>query len=242
MFGMSWDWEWANRIEKRIASDELVASLIELAHDIESVLGESPWAIEPIIEAGLNSSPEGQKIRAMFEERSIPIETIQHLQSNVMWNIVYEGLSHLLSKEGNPRTESKCFHALKMRFEKKESTIHFMGYKLQNKEDDSSRREVIKALFSSDRLSKEAMEQLLDSIDSGDDETESLDGFEVGMTVMRKPGTETGFTGWPPFADKDESPVIERIDASDSTLLLRFNDTSWWINASLVEPSDVIVN
>lgn len=117
-----------------------------------------------------------------------------------------------------------------------------MGYKLQNKEEDSSRREVIKALFSSDRLSKEVMEQLLDSIDSGDDETESLDGFEVGMTVMRKPGTETGFTGWPPFADKDESPVIERIDTSDSTLLLRFNDTSWWINASLVEPSDVIVN
>ena len=86
------------------------------------------------------------------------------------------------------------------------------------------------------------MEQLLDTIDTEDDDHESLDGFEVGMTVMKKSDTETGFTGWPPFADKDENPVIERIDTSDSTLLLKFKDTSWWINSSLVEPSDVIVN
>jgi len=242
MFHMSWDWEWASRIEKRIASDELISSLVELVHEIESVLGESPWSIDPIIEAGLEFSPEGQKIRTMFEERSIPVEVIAHLQSNIMWNIVYEGLSHLLSKDGESRTDSKCFHALKMRFEKKESIIRFMGYKIENKEGDSTRREVIKALFSSDRLSKEAMEQLLDSIDSEEENTESLDGFEVGMTVMRKSGTESGFTGWPPFADKDENPIIERIDTSDSTLLLRFEEMSWWINASLVEPSDVIVN
>lgn len=239
---MSWDWEWASRIEKRIASDELISSLVELVHEIESVLGESPWSIDPIIEAGLKFSPEGQKIRTMFEERNIPVEVIAHLQSNIMWNIVYEGLSHLLSKDGESRTDSKCFHALKMRFEKKESIIRFMGYKIENKEGDSTRREVIKALFSSDRLSKEAMEQLLDSIDSEEENTESLDGFEVGMTVMRKSGTESGFTGWPPFADKDENPTIERIDTSDSTLLLRFEEMSWWINASLVEPSDVIVN
>ena len=239
---MSWDWEWASRIEKRIASDELISSLVELVHEIESVLGNSPWAIDPIIEAGLKFSPEGQKIRTMFEERSIPVEAIAHLQSNIMWNIVYEGLSYLLSQDGEPQTDSKCFHALKMRCEKKESIIRFMGYKIENKEGDSTRREVIKALFSSDRLSKEAMEQLLNSIDSEEEAPESLDGFEVGMTVMRKSGTESGFTGWPPFAEKDEHPVIERIDTSDSTLLLRFKETSWWINASLVEPSDIVVN
>ena len=242
MFYMSWDWEWANRIERRLASDEFVTSLVELVHEIESILGESPWAIEPIIEAGLNSCQEGQKVRTMFEDRNIPLEAIQHLQSNVMWNIVYEGLSDLLSKGDEPRTESKCFHGLKMRYEKGESIIRFMGYKLEKKEGDSSRREVIKALFSSNRLTKGAMEQLLDSIDTEDDDHESLDGFEVGMTVMKKSDTETGFTGWPPFADKDENPVIERIDTSDSTLLLKFKETSWWIKSSLVEPSDVIVN
>ncbi|CAI8176489.1 MAG: hypothetical protein DBX05_06725 [Candidatus Poseidoniales archaeon] len=239
---MSWDWEWASRIERRIAIDELMASLVELVHEIESNLGESPWAIDPIIEAGLRFSPEGQKIREMFEEKGIPIEAITRLQSNVMWNIVYDGLSYLLSKEGEVRTEAKCFHALQMRFEKKDSIIRFMGYKVEGKEDDTSRRDIIKALFSSDRLSKDTMEKLLDSIDSEDEDSECLDGFEVGMTVMKKSGTETGFTGWPPFADKDEFPIIERIDTSDSTLLLKFKDTSWWINASLVEPSDVIVN
>ncbi len=242
MFCMSWDWEWASRIERRIAIDELMASLVELVHEIESNLGESPWAIDPIIEAGLRFSPEGQKIREMFEEKGIPIEAITRLQSNVMWNIVYDGLSYLLSKEGEVRTEAKCFHALQMRFEKKDSIIRFMGYKVEGKEDDTSRRDIIKALFSSDRLSKDTMEKLLDSIDSEDEDSECLDGFEVGMTVMKKSGTETGFTGWPPFADKDEFPIIERIDTSDSTLLLKFKDTSWWINASLVEPSDVIVN
>jgi len=239
---MSWDWEWASRIERRIAIDELMASLVELVHEIESNLGESPWAIDPIIEAGLRFSPEGQKIREMFEKKGIPIEAITRLQSNVMWNIVYDGLSYLLSKEGEVRTEAKCFHALQMRFEKKDSIIRFMGYKVESKEDDTSRRDIIKALFSSDRLSKDTMEKLLNSMDSEDEDSECLDGFEVGMTVMKKSGTEIGFTGWPSFADKDELPIIERIDTSDSTLLLKFKATSWWINASLVEPSDVIVN
>ena len=70
MFYMSWDWEWANRIERRLASDEFVTSLVELVHEIESILGESPWAIEPIIEAGLNSCQEGQKVRTMFEDET----------------------------------------------------------------------------------------------------------------------------------------------------------------------------
>ena len=90
---MSWDWEWASRIERRIAIDELMASLVELVHEIESNLGESPWAIDPIIEAGLLKVddkvvimyhpflPEGELIARAGGASTIP----RAFQKNVSW-------------------------------------------------------------------------------------------------------------------------------------------------------------
>ena len=48
---MAWSWDWKKTLERKLAIDEAMTSLIELAHEIEHELGEQPWSLSKILHA-----------------------------------------------------------------------------------------------------------------------------------------------------------------------------------------------
>ena len=110
--------------------------------------------------------------------------------------------------------------------------------------DNTAKKDVVKALCNTNRISESTSNLILDKIEQGDQET-NIDGFEVGMEVQKieKSPKFLNGPGWPPFAKENETAIIDRIDESDSTLFLRFKENKlWWISCDLVEPTNSTFN
>ena len=161
--------------------------------------------------------------------------------------MIYTGLAHILwtnTWDMESKLDPKVFDAFKLKLEKEEDTIDNHGFKKLIEMENTTKRDVVKALCNTNRISEQTMNTILDKIEQEDQET-NIDGFEVGMEVQKVENSSKFLNGpgWPPFAKEDETAIIDRIDESDSTLFLRFKENKlWWISSDLVEPTNSSFN
>ena len=172
---------------------------------------------------------------------------LKTLPNSSLWPMIYTGLAHILwinTWDMESKLDPKVFDAFKLKLEKEEDTIDNHGFKKLIEMENTTKRDVVKALCNTNRISEQTMNTILDKIEQVDQET-NIDGFEVGMEVQKveNPSKFLNGPGWPPFAKEDETAIIDRIDESDSTLFLRFKENKlWWISSDLVEPTNSSFN
>ena len=247
---MSWDWDWKVTLNRKVAIDEAMTALVELSHELEQELGEPPWSLSKILLAAIEADHENSQPDST-EPLSIPqvnlFDMLKSLPNSTLWPMIYSGLAHILwtnTWDIESNLDPKVFDAFKLKLEKEEDTIDNHGFKKLIDMDNSTKKDVVKALCNTNRISESTMNTILDKIEQVDDET-NIDGFEVGMEVQKVEKTPKFLNGpgWPPFAKDDETAIIDRIDESDSTLFLRFEENKlWWISCDLVEPTNSSFN
>ena len=247
---MSWDWDWKVTLNRKVAIDEAMTALVELSHELEQELGEPPWSLSKILLAAIEADHENSQPDST-EPLSIPqvnlFDMLKSLPNSTLWPMIYTGLAHILwinTWDVESNLDPKVFDAFKLKLEKEEDTIDNHGFKKLIDMDNSTKKDVLKALSNTNRISESTMNTILDKIEQVDEET-NIDGFEVGMEVQKVEKTPKFLNGpgWPPFAKDDETAIIDRIDESDSTLFLRFEENKlWWISCDLVEPTNSSFN
>lgn len=247
---MSWEWDWKTTLNRKIAIDEAMTALVELSHELEQELGEPPWSLSKILIAAIEADHENtQSSKLSFV--SIPeinlFDMLKSLPNSTLWPMIYTGLSHILwtkTWDSDSNLDPRVFDVFRLKLEKEEDSIDHHGFKKLIDMDNTAKKDVVKALCNTNRISESTLNLILDKIEQGEQET-NIDGFEVGMEVQkieRSPKFLNG-PGWPPFANEDETAIIDRIDESDSTLFLRFKENKlWWISCDLVEPTNSTFN
>ena len=240
---MSWNWDWKTAVNRQLAIDEAMISLVELSHELEQALGEPPWSLSKV----LNAAMEDDRENSTEPMLNICIDTIFSLPNTTLWPMIYIGLSHILwtkTWDLDSKLDPKVFDAFRLKIEKDDDELDLHGFKKLMEMENSSKRDVLKALCNTNRLSESSMNNILDHIEE-ETESSNIGVFEVGMEVQKTeqhPKFPNG-PGWPPFAKEDEKAIIDRIDESDSTLFLRFeNNRLWWISCDLVEPTNSSYN
>ena len=248
---MKWSWDWKKALERKLAIDEVMTSLIELAHEIEHELGEQPWSLSKILQTSIIEDITLHSVDdlPLSENNNLSlIDTVLTLPNKTLWPMIYTGFARTLSnqqEESTNKMDPKIFDAFRFKLDKEEDTIEHHGFKKLMELETSIKRDVIKGLYNTNRLSESTMNTILETIEDGNDSESELGVFEVGMEVQK---TETASPflngpGWPPFAKDDDIATIDRIDESDNTLLLRFNDDkTWWISCALVKPTTTSYN
>ena len=247
---MSWEWDWKTTLKRKVAIDEAMTALVELSHELEQELGEPPWSLSKILIAAIEADDENAQSDSN-SEISIPdvnlFDMLKTLPNSSLWPMIYTGLAHILwsnTWDMESKLDPKVFDAFKLKLEKEEDTIDHHGFKKLIEMENTTKRDVVKALCNTNRISEQTMNTILDKIEQEDQET-NIGGFEVGMEVQKveNPSKFLNGPGWPPFAKKDETAIIDRIDESDSTLFLRFKENKlWWISSDLVEPTNSSFN
>jgi len=246
---MAWSWDWKKTLERKLAIDETMTSLVELAHEIEHELGQQPWALSRILGAAIEADiTVHESIDELpFSESNLSlIDTILTLSNKTLWPMIYTGIAQILwseQEDTSNKIDPKVFDAFRFKLDKDEDTIEHHGFKKLMELEASTKRDVIKALYNTDRLSESTMNSILEKIEDDAEEDTNLGIFEIGMEVQRKDGTTSGTSGWPPFAQEDSTAIITRIDDSDDTLLLKFtSDKTWWIACGMVQPTTTSYN
>ena len=247
---MSWEWDWKTTLKRKVAIDEAMTALVELFHELEQELGEPPWSLSKILIAAIQADDENAQSDSN-SEISIPdvnlFDMLKTLPNSSLWPMIYTGLAHILwtnTWDMGSKLDPKVFDAFKLKLEKEEDTIDHHGFKKLIEMENTTKRDVVKALCNTNRISEQTMNTILDKIEQEDQET-NIDGFEVGMEVQKVENSSKFLNGpgWPPFAKEDETAIIDRIDESDSTLFLRFKENKlWWISSDLVEPTNSSFN
>ena len=247
---MSWEWDWKTTLKRKVAIDEAMTALVELSHELEQELGEPPWSLSKILIAAIQADDENPQSDSN-SEISIPdvnlFDMLKTLPNSSLWPMIYTGLAHILwtnTWDMESKLDPKVFDAFKLKLEKEEDTIDNHGFKKLIEMENTTKRDVVKALCNTNRISEQTMNTILDKIEQVDQET-NIDGFEVGMEVQKVENSSKFLNGpgWPPFAKEDETAIIDRIDESDSTLFLRFKENKlWWISSDLVEPTNSSFN
>ena len=247
---MSWEWDWKTTLKRKVAIDEAMIALVELSHELEQELGEPPWSLSKILIAAIQADDENPQSDSN-SEISIPdvnlFDMLKTLPNSSLWPMIYTGLAHILwtnTWDMESKLDPKVFDAFKLKLEKEEDTIDNHGFKKLIEMENTTKRDVVKALCNTNRISEQTMNTILDKIEQEDQET-NIDGFEVGMEVQKVENSSKFLNGpgWPPFAKEDETAIIDRIDESDSTLFLRFKENKlWWISSDLVEPTNSSFN
>ena len=247
---MSWEWDWKTTLKRKVAIDEAMTALVELFHELEQELGEPPWSLSKILIAAIQADDENAQSESN-SEISIPdvnlFDMLKTLPNSSLWPMIYTGLAHILwtnTWDMESKLDPKVFDAFKLKLEKEEDTIDHHGFKKLIEMENTTKRDVVKALCNTNRISEQTMNTILDKIEQEDQET-NIDGFEVGMEVQKVENSSKFLNGpgWPPFAKEDETAIIDRIDESDSTLFLRFKENKlWWISSDLVEPTNSSFN
>ena len=247
---MSWEWDWKTTLKRKVAIDEAMTALVELSHELEQELGEPPWSLSKILIAAIQADDENAQSESN-SEISIPdvnlFDMLKTLPNSSLWPMIYTGLAHILwtnTWDMGSKLDPKVFDAFKLKLEKEEDTIDHHGFKKLIEMENTTKRDVVKALCNTNRISEQTMNTILDKIEQVDQET-NIDGFEVGMEVQKVENSSKFLNGpgWPPFAKEDETAIIDRIDESDSTLFLRFKENKlWWISSDLVEPTNSSFN
>ena len=247
---MSWEWDWKTTLKRKVAIDEAMTALVELSHELEQELGEPPWSLSKILIAAIEADDENAQSESN-SEISIPdvnlFDMLKTLPNSSLWPMIYTGLAHILwinTWDMESKLDPKVFDAFKLKLEKEEDTIDHHGFKKLIEMENTTKRDVVKALCNTNRISEQTMNTILDKIEQEDQET-NIDGFEVGMEVQKVENSSKFLNGpgWPPFAKEDETAIIDRIDESDSTLFLRFKENKlWWISSDLVEPTNSSFN
>ena len=247
---MSWEWDWKTTLKRKVAIDEAMTALVELSHELEQELGEPPWSLSKILIATIEADDENAQSDSN-SEISIPdvnlFDMLKTLPNSSLWPMIYTGLAHILwtnTWDMESKLDPKVFDAFKLKLEKEEDTIDHHGFKKLIEMENTTKRDVVKALCNTNRISEQTMNTILDKIEQEDQET-NIDGFEVGMEVQKVENSSKFLNGpgWPPFAKEDETAIIDRIDESDSTLFLRFKENKlWWISSDLVEPTNSSFN
>ena len=247
---MSWEWDWKTTLKRKVAIDEAMTALVELSHELEQELGEPPWSLSKILIAAIQADDENAQSDSN-SEISIPdvnlFDMLKTLPNSSLWPMIYTGLAHILwsnTWDMESKLDPKVFDAFKLKLEKEEDTIDHHGFKILIEMENTTKRDVVKALCNTNRISEQTMNTILDKIEQEDQET-NIDGFEVGMEVQKVEHSSKFLNGpgWPPFAKEDETAIIDRIDESDSTLFLRFKENKlWWISSDLVEPTNSSFN
>ena len=247
---MSWEWDWKTTLKRKVAIDEAMTALVELSHELEQELGEPPWSLSKILIAAIEADDENAQSDSN-SEISIPdvnlFDMLKTLPNSSLWPMIYTGLAHILwinTWDMESKLDPKVFDAFKLKLEKEEDTIDHHGFKKLIEMENTTKRDVVKALCNTNRISEQTMNTILDKIEQEDQET-NIDGFEVGMEVQKVENSSKFLNGpgWPPFAKEDETAIIDRIDESDSTLFLRFKENKlWWISSDLVEPTNSSFN
>ena len=247
---MSWEWDWKTTLKRKVAIDEAMTALVELSHELEQELGEPPWSLSKILIAAIQADDENAQSDSN-SEISIPdvnlFDMLKTLPNSSLWPMIYTGLAHILwsnTWDMESKLDPKVFDAFKLKLEKEEDTIDHHGFKILIEMENTTKRDVVKALCNTNRISEQTMNTILDKIEQEDQET-NIDGFEVGMEVQKVENSSKFLNGpgWPPFAKEDETAIIDRIDESDSTLFLRFKENKlWWISSDLVEPTNSSFN
>ena len=247
---MSWEWDWKTTLKRKVAIDEAMTALVELSHELEQELGEPPWSLSKILIAAIEADDENAQSDSN-SEISIPdvnlFDMLKTLPNSSLWPMIYTGLAHILwtnTWDMESKLDPKVFDAFKLKLEKEEDTIDNHGFKKLIEMENTTKRDVVKALCNTNRISEQTMNTILDKIEQEDQET-NIDGFEVGMEVQKVENSSKFLNGpgWPPFAKEDETAIIDRIDESDSTLFLRFKENKlWWISSDLVEPTNSSFN
>ena len=247
---MSWEWDWKTTLKRKVAIDEAMTALVELSHELEQELGEPPWSLSKILIAAIQADDENAQSESN-SEISIPdvnlFDMLKTLPNSSLWPMIYTGLAHILwtnTWDMESKLDPKVFDAFKLKLEKEEDTIDHHGFKKLIEMENTTKRDVVKALCNTNRISEQTMNTILDKIEQEDQET-NIDGFEVGMEVQKVENSSKFLNGpgWPPFAKEDETAIIDRIDESDSTLFLRFKENKlWWISSDLVEPTNSSFN
>ncbi|MBJ60641.1 MAG: hypothetical protein CMB54_01780 [Euryarchaeota archaeon] len=247
---MSWEWDWKTTLSRKIAIDEAMTALVELSHELEQELGEPPWSLSRILVAAIEADYENSNSDSISQP-SIPevnlFDMLKTLPNSTLWPMIYTGLANILCSktwDTENNLDPKVFDAFKLKLEKGEDTIDHHGFKKLIDMENSTKKDVVKALCNTNRISESTMNTILDKIEQADQET-SIGAFEVGMEVQRveKSVKSLNRPGWPPFAKDDETAIIDRIDESDSTLFLRFKENKlWWISCDLVEPTNSSFN
>ena len=247
---MSWEWDWKTTLKRKVAIDEAMTALVELSHELEQELGEPPWSLSKILIAAIQADDENAQSDSN-SEISIPdvnlFDMLKTLPNSSLWPMIYTGLTHILwtnTWDMESKLDPKVFDAFKLKLEKEEDTIDHHGFKKLIEMENTTKRDVVKALCNTNRISEQTMNTILDKIEQEDQET-NIDGFEVGMEVQKVENSSKFLNGpgWPPFAKEDETAIIDRIDESDSTLFLRFKENKlWWISSDLVEPTNSSFN
>ena len=248
---MEWSWDWKKALERKLAIDEVMTSLIELAHEIEHELGEQPWSLSKILQTSIIEDITLHSVDDLppSENNNLSlIDTVLTLPNKTLWPMIYTGFARTLSnqqEESTNKMDPKIFDAFRFKLDKEEDTIEHHGFKKLMELETSIKRDVVKGLYNTNRLSESTMNTILETIEDGNDSESELGEFEVGMEVQKKE-TASPFLngpGWPPFAKDDDIATIDRIDESDNTLLLRFNDDkTWWISCALVKPTTTSYN
>lgn len=248
---MAWSWDWKKTLERKLAIDEAMTSLIELAHEIEHELGEQPWSLSKILQASIIEDITLYSVDnlPLSENGNLSlIDTVLTLPNKTLWPMIYTGFAHTLSnqqEESTNKMDPKVFDAFRFKLDKEEDTIEHHGFKKFMELETSMKRDVIKGLYNTNRLSELTMNTILETIEEGNDSESELGEFEVGMEVQKIETTPEFLNGpgWPPFAKDDDIATIDRIDESDNTLLLRFSDDkTWWISCALVKPTTTSYN
>ena len=248
---MEWSWDWKKALERKLAIDEVMTSLIELAHEIEHELGEQPWSLSKILQTSIIEDITLHSVDDLppSENNNLSlIDTVLTLPNKTLWPMIYTGFARTLSsqqEESTNKMDPKIFDAFRFKLDKEEDTIEHHGFKKLMELETSIKRDVIKGLYNTNRLSESTMNTILETIEDGNDSESELGVFEVGMEVQKTETTSPFLNGpgWPPFAKDDDIATIDRIDESDNTLLLRFNDDrTWWISCALVKPTTTSYN
>ena len=247
---MSWEWDWKVTLNRKIAIDEVMTALVELSHELEQELGEPPWSLSKILSAAIEADHENTQ---SDQDSQIPMpeinlfEMLKSLPNSTLWPMIYTGLSHILwtkTWDSDSNLDPRVFDVFKLKLEKEKGTIDFHGFKKLIDLKGSRRKDVVKGLCNTNRISESTMNTILDKIEQIEQEM-NIEGFEVGMEVQKvekSPKFLNGL-GWPPFAKDDETAIIDRIDESDSTLLLRFKENKlWWISCNLVKRTNSSFN
>ena len=247
---MSWEWDWKTTLKRKVAIDEAMTALVELSHELEQELGEPPWSLSKILIAAIQADDENAQSDSN-SEISIPdvnlFDMLKTLPNSSLWPMIYTGLAHILwsnTWDMESKLDPKVFDAFKLKLEKEEDTIDHHGFKILIEMENTTKRDVVKALCNTNRISEQTMNTILDKIEQEDQET-NIDGFEVGLEVQKVENSSKFLNGpgWPPFAKEEETAIIDRILDSDSTLFLRFKENKlWWISSDLVEPTNSSFN
>ena len=167
-----------------------MTALVELSHELEQELGEPPWSLSKILLAAIEADHENSQPDST-ESLSIPqvnlFDMLKTLPNSTLWPMIYTGLAHILwtnTWDIESNLDPKVFDAFKLKLEKEEDTIDNHGFKKLIDMDNSTKKDVVKALCNTNRISESTMNTILDKIEQVDEET-NIDCFEVGMEVQK---------------------------------------------------------